>query len=651
MSVATIKPHLTAVSAPDALRALPGWVIWRYEAQDDPEAKPRKVPYYANGSRRHGVQGRPEDRAHLVTFEAACSAAARKGFDGVGLALMPEFGITALDFDDCVGAGGVHGAVAELVDETYAEFSPSGRGVRAFFKGDLGNRKDHGAPFGFETFTSKGFVTFTGNALAHVEALDLLGEVVAAVPEKVRAYCLQRFGGRQAPDSDDPLMTYSPALGLTEGQLRECLDVLPDDLPYDQWLAVGMAIHHETGGQGFELWDEWSGRSPKYTSAAYGEERWRSFGKGDGAKVTARSLLKLAQEHGARVSVTVDLADFGKATDKPLKFKLVQAAEFAAGKHPGWIVKDVLPRAELAVVYGESGAGKTFAVLDLMLAVARGQEWRGQRCHQGRVVYVAAEGSGGVRKRLAAYAAHHGVDLAQVDLYVVADAPNLLLKDDAGELARAVASLGPAAVVVVDTLAQATPGGNENAGEDMGRALAHCKAIHRKTGALVVLVHHSGKDASKGARGWSGIKGALDAEIEVVKLGTARVVQVTKQKDGDDRGRWAFDLVEVPLGADDYGDLVSSCVVVEADMPATGTLARVLGPVETVVNAVVQEFAQAQSAGIEVEAVLSESVRRMKPPEGGKRDTRKQAAKRALLSLCTGDDAPYAIEEGCLEVV
>ena len=96
--VRSIAPHLRSLDAPEPLRALPGWLLWRLESYKD-EPKPRKVPYYATGARRHGTQGSPEDRAKLVTFAAARDAAARGGYDGVGLALMPEFGVTALDFD------------------------------------------------------------------------------------------------------------------------------------------------------------------------------------------------------------------------------------------------------------------------------------------------------------------------------------------------------------------------------------------------------------------------------------------------------------------------------------------------------------------------------------------------------------------------
>ena len=79
----------------------------------------------------HPGEGRPEDRQQLTTFDAARAAAARRGMDGIGFAPMPEWGITALDFDNCVVDGGLHPEVERIVAGTYAEFSPSGTGVRA----------------------------------------------------------------------------------------------------------------------------------------------------------------------------------------------------------------------------------------------------------------------------------------------------------------------------------------------------------------------------------------------------------------------------------------------------------------------------------------------------------------------------------------
>lgn len=66
MAVAQITPHLTSLHAPEPIRNLPAWVMWRFEPNDNPGGKPRKVPYYVTGQRRAGGQGTPEDRARLV---------------------------------------------------------------------------------------------------------------------------------------------------------------------------------------------------------------------------------------------------------------------------------------------------------------------------------------------------------------------------------------------------------------------------------------------------------------------------------------------------------------------------------------------------------------------------------------------------------
>ena len=648
---------IARLRCPGPLRDLPAWVVWRMEPNDNPGGKPRKMPYYANGGRRTGVQGRPEDREALVTFDVARAAASRRGFDGVGFAPLAEFGIVALDFDHCLdAAGNINAEVLTVVESTYAELSPSGKGIRAFFRGQLGNLKAHGEPFGFETFSSKGFVTVTGDLLPFVEILGTEDEV-APVNENVMALVARRFR-RELEANTHAGSDGSPPVGLTPGQIDQCLEVLPGDLDYDQWVQVGMALHHETQGTGFELWDAWSQRSAKYTSREYGLARWNSFGRGAGPAVTARSLVHLANEHGAHIDLNgpASAEDFDAVVtpsgapkeDRAKRFQPVSVAEFASRPPPSWIIKGVLPKAELVVLYGESGSGKSFLALQLAAAISRGVEWRGRRVKQGRVVYIAAEGAGGFRNRCVAYAQAEGISLSDLPLDIIADAPNLLLKDDALDVARAI---GRADVVVVDTWAQVTPGGNENAGEDMGKALAHCKGIKRATGAVVVLVHHSGKDASKGARGWSGLRAAADAELEVIRSPAGRSMRTAKQKDGADDLEWGFALETVELGLDEDGDPITSCIVVDAQVPSAKAL-RVMGPMEHIVNEVIQEMAKAQTVGIEVTAVIAQAVAKMEPPVEGKRDTRKQRARRALEQLCNGDDAPYWLrDDGTVEVV
>jgi hypothetical protein len=244
------------------------------------------------------------------------------------------------------------------------------------------------------------------------------------------------------------------------------------------------------------------------------------------------------------------------------KFAVSGAGEFASGPPQQWIIKGLLPKAQVGMIYGESTAGKSFVAMDMLGSIARGLPWRGMRTRQGRVVLVVAEGLMGARGRLKAYAQHHDVDLAEVPFGIIGDVPSMLLKEDVKALAKQVVDWGGADIIVLDTLAQSSAGANENSGEDMGKVLAHCRGLNKMTGAMVLLVHHAGKDASRGARGWSGLKGAMDVEIEVTRsklLG--RNIQLSKAKDGDEGKAMGFKLHVVTIGTDEDGDPITSCVV------------------------------------------------------------------------------------------
>ena len=657
-TVATLSAHLSSITCPTEIQGLQAWLMWRLEYHEG-EDKPRKVPYYVNGQRRSGVQGSAQDRQALATFTAARSAAARRGFDGVGLALMPDWGLVALDFDNCIAGGRLHPEVEAIASSSYAEYSPSGNGVRVLMKGALPNRKSFDGPFGFETFSSKGFVTITGNRL---ETTDLFGneDTLAPLPPEVHTLVEQRFPRRESAGTT---AHDGPVVGLTAAQVERALAALDPDMGHDEWLSVGMALHHETRGEGFDTWCDWSERGGKFPGRDILQHRWDSFGKSQGPAVTARSLIKLANANGAGLSasepatadefeVIVDQGVASTKAGKPPRYAFQPVHEFSSTTGLPWIVKGVLPKAGLAVVYGASGSGKTFAVLDLAMAVARGCEWRGRKVKQGRVAYVVAEGSDGFKKRVAAYGQAHGVDLTTVPMGVLPEAPNLMLLDDTKDLAVGVLSFGGADVIVVDTLAQTTPGANENAGEDMGKALGHCRRLHEMTGALVILIHHSGKDQAKGARGWSGLRAACDAEIEVVRREDGqRVLRLSKSKDGEDNLEWGFALDVVQLGVDEDLDPITSCSVIEAEVTKV-TMGRVLGPNEQAVNDAIQAMAGVQTTGIEVAAVIREAVKLLPEPADGGRDTRKQRVRRAIEKLCNDDNSPYWLgDDGCISIV
>ena len=233
---------------PAALRTLPGWLVWRYAPNPVAGKPPLKLPCYADeaGGPRQGRQGSAQDRARLVSFDEALARAREHGFEGVGLALLPEFGVAALDFDHCVAGGQVAPEVEQLVAGTYAELSPSGQGVRAFVRAApdvLGNHKSPAAAgvWGFETFSSSGFVTFTGRQLP-ASALVAGPDFIAPAGQGVRELAAARFHlpGRQADGApgDDFLMLHEPPVGLLPAQIDEALAALDPDCGYEQWIQL-----------------------------------------------------------------------------------------------------------------------------------------------------------------------------------------------------------------------------------------------------------------------------------------------------------------------------------------------------------------------------------------------------------------------------
>lgn len=331
-------------------------------------------------------------------------------------------------------------------------------------------------------------------------------------------------------------------------------------------------------------------------------------------------------------AIAASIARYEPSEALALAFPVLTADEYLARPRPKWRVKGVLPEGGLALIYGQSGSGKSFLVLDLAAAIVAGDPWRSRAVRRGRVAYIVAEGVGGFRNRIEALKIS-GRDLS--GLMLIPASPDLRRETDVAALIESVIAHGGASVVIVDTLAQTTPGANENAGEDMSVALKAAQRIAETLGALVVLIHHSGKDQSRGARGWSGIKGALDAEVEVLREGVSRVATISKQKDGEEGQRFAFDLRPVMLGQDEDGEPVSSCIVVHLDDSAS--VAPImpklrLGKHESLVLRIVEDLV-GLGTSTTAETVMQSAVAQMTSRGDGKPDRRRDRVREAIDAL------------------
>jgi hypothetical protein len=241
------------------------------------------------------------------------------------------------------------------------------------------------------------------------------------------------------------------------------------------------------------------------------------------------------------------------------RFPLLSAADLLALPPLRWRVRGILPTEGLAALYGPPGCGKSFLALDMLAAIADGRPWFDHATIAAPCVYVGLEGEAGVAQRVQAYCTRR---TAPDRLRVVLTPLDLRRHDDREELAAAILAAGMGAgVVAIDTLNRAAPGIDENDASSMGLLIEAVKDLRERIGGLVLLVHHAGKDITRGLRGHSSLLAALDCVLEVTREGDRRGWQLAKAKDaGDDESR-PFRLDVVELGQDTDGWPVSSCIV------------------------------------------------------------------------------------------
>ncbi len=251
------------------------------------------------------------------------------------------------------------------------------------------------------------------------------------------------------------------------------------------------------------------------------------------------------------------------------KLKIVFGNELGQDyEPPDELVEGLLVAGSTAVIYGDSNSGKTFWALSLAASIATGQPFCGRQVEEGLVVYLACEAPGSIKTRLQAIKAYYGVVLENVA--VVPVPLNFYSNEgDSFDVIEAIKEIErergkKCGAVIGDTLARMSAGANENSGEDMGPVMARFEHVSLATGATMIIIHHNGKDAAKGARGWSGIRAHIDTEIEISEKGGIRSAEVTKQRELPSKGDIIyFKLETVEMGQTKFGKPATTCVAVE----------------------------------------------------------------------------------------
>lgn len=242
-------------------------------------------------------------------------------------------------------------------------------------------------------------------------------------------------------------------------------------------------------------------------------------------------------------------------------------------KKQRYLVKGLIPRWGIGVIWGAAGHLKTFWVLDVVAHIALGREYQGMKVEQGTVVYCPFEGVYGMGARLMALEHKMGVSRLE-NMYLLAD--NLRFEKNAlnghKRLMQGISELGSIPkIVVLDTLHRSLVGG-ENNDDDMSFYINAATDIAQAFECFVLIVHHSGK-SSDDLRGHSSLRGDADLLLTTKRMGEKGTssdmvsVSVNKMKDGPE-GTTVHNWVRIAqLGEDDDGEPMSSCYLEAAPAP------------------------------------------------------------------------------------
>ncbi len=248
------------------------------------------------------------------------------------------------------------------------------------------------------------------------------------------------------------------------------------------------------------------------------------------------------------------------------RLALVPFYKIEVGTTGAYLVKGLIPREGLIVIWGPPKCGKSFWTFDLVMHIALGWPYRGRRIIQGPVIYIACEGAHGFRARIEAFRQRHLQDhdgdvpffLVPARLALVEDCQELI-----AEIRKPLGETKPVAVII-DTLNRSITG-SESSDEDMSNYVKAADAIIATFNCAVIVVHHCGIETSR-PRGHTSLTGAADAQLAVKRntdgLGNVRLEWM---KDGPEGDELFFRLEPAEVGTDEEGEPITSCIVVEAE--------------------------------------------------------------------------------------
>ncbi len=265
-----------------------------------------------------------------------------------------------------------------------------------------------------------------------------------------------------------------------------------------------------------------------------GEQQFAySIADASAALELAQSIVDEAVRRLERDSVHREPNGHDKRDEEPSRagrFTLIDDTAIESQPATPWRIHRMLQVGGLWVLVGPPGSFKTFLALSIAFSVALGRKFHGREVRPGPVVYVAAEGSGGLGLRVRALKRALGV-AGRAGVLFLTEAVQLNDSEQVAAFIDAVTPVTPA-LIIFDTLNRNIAGSDENSATEMGVIIQTADYIRQRTSADVGFLHHTTK-AGNVERGSSVIRGACDTMMLVTRDDDIVTVSAEKVKEAE----------------------------------------------------------------------------------------------------------------------
>jgi hypothetical protein len=282
----------------------------------------------------------------------------------------------------------------------------------------------------------------------------------------------------------------------------------------------------------------------------------------------AKTGLQVAREIFSPIDLPIAATD--QKNSKPRDLKWMAGADLPP-QEILMLIEDFIECRAISIIYGAYETGKTTLAVDMIFHVAHGIPWCGRNVMRCGVLIIELEGEAGLCARIQAWHAYHDVAYDGAAVFSSCDSVSLDRKEDVQSIIELIGRTNalcklPVQWLVIDTLARARGGLDEDRASDMGKIINAAQDIIEATGVAITILHHPGKDAARGPRGSSSLTSDVNTVIEVQKSNAGLIeVKIIKQKNTGERGSLFFNFKSIELGYSAKGKRIVASTVVQTN--------------------------------------------------------------------------------------